>query len=644
MKNKFTKLFTLLVMAAMSMGAMADPVTIPQDLGSYIVVGSSTGADGFASYITKTNCQVDSRLGDAGNNKYYTIGSTHSDTKVHFNITASAAGNYVFGFKSGASSCSSVITVKMTKEGSDTPMFTSGDVTIADDGNWDPNIAHNFYIEDLEAANYTLSFEVKEITSGSYAGNFGNFFFHSMSQLAWPTSSTYMELSDGTFHNCRDNSDNVINYISREGGYIDDLLIYNSEESYRVFHFNIDSHKQPSKVTITVTDFETGVQEAQGTKVVTTNGDYILRLATKISAGLKKIRFDFADNDENADDSYLYNFRQVYFTTPDALPLTGEAVLDLSQWPTSGNPRYESSNQNLGYIYHNNTAQFYVANDNHAAHYIFSAGFHTNVSDANLEVTVTDVATGNAEVDAESFDVATGNNTYPLQTFALSGTITPGLKLITFKFTKDDETTSSWLYNINNISFTLLQYTREHPHMNLNTLCFPYQIDTYTGATFYTILSTEVEAGELTKLVLEEHVGALEAGVPYFYDPEGSELVCYYSGDAAAASTAAEGALVGFFDDDHAVPTGSYVTVDNQLYKCGSGVTMGANRAYVTATTYTRAAVPGRRRLTIGGNNMPTGVEEVTGDGFTGQKMLRDGQIVIVKGDKMYNVLGIEVR
>ena len=189
----------------------------------------------------------------------------------------------------------------------------------------------------------------------------------------------------------------------------------------------------------------------------------------------------------------------------------------------------------------------------------------------------------------------------------------------------------------------MLQYTRTHPHMNLNTLCFPYQIDNYEGATFYTILETEVEAGELTKLVLEEHEGVLKAGVPYFYDPEGSELVCYYSGASTDASTAANGALVGFFDDDHEVPSGSYVTVNNQLYKCGAGVTMGSYRAYVRPESYSRPALAGRRRLTIGGNNAPTGVESVQPSAISTQKVLRNGQIVIVKGDKMYNVMGQEL-
>ncbi len=194
-------------------------------------------------------------------------------------------------------------------------------------------------------------------------------------------------------------------------------------------------------------------------------------------------------------------------------------------------------------------------------------------------------------------------------------------------------------------------YTRTHPHMNLNTLCFPYQIDSYTGATFYTIQETEVDGeNQLTKLVLEEHVGALDAGVPYFYDPdpEASELVCHCSGTYTAVQAGA-GGLTGFYADNTAVPEGSYATVNNQLYKCGAGVTMGEYRAYVDPTVgaYSRAAMPGRRRLTIGGKGTPTGVEEVgseTANAMRSEKILRDGQVIIIRGDKMYNVMGQEVR
>lgn len=758
--------------------------SIPQDLGSYIVLGSATGADGFANYITKANCNVDTRLGDAENNKYYAIGTTHANTKLNINVSVAEAGNYVFGFKSGASGCSSVVNVKMTAFGSDTPMFTSSDIAIADDGNWDPNKAHNFYIPNVAAGYYTISLEVKENT-GSYAGNFGRFFFHHVNQLGWATSSAYMELSDGTFTNARYNNDNVINYISRTGSSIDDLLVYNNVATSPLFHFNIDAFKQASKVTITVNDFATGTQEAQETIVITGNGDKMQPLKTVISAGLKKVRFDFADNDETADDANLFNFRQVYFTLPaslpiesalslheggvtynnvkwnagdtinyikaagssidnlyifngsesfykfcfnityikqnsivgvtitdmatgnieinnqtleitangdkvipmvsplttglkkiridfsdndpsntdehlfnfqtvtllsvSSLPLTGTAVLDLNQVGVNFHDcRYENNatTKNIGFIKNGSYADnYYIYNSNPTAYYTLDAGIPWYKKGGTFKITITDVATGNVEVDGQESPAITGTGDIH---FDITNVITPGIKKIRFDFVNVGETDN--LFNLNNVSFKEMDnYTRVHPHMNLNTLCFPHKIYDYTGATFYSILETEVEAGNLTKLVLEEHQGVLEAGVPYFYDPtEGeTELVCYYGCiEQATPQTAANGAFVGSYADNAPVDEGGYVTVNNQLYKCGTGVTLAEYRAYVKPQAFARAAVPGRRRLTIGGNKTPTDIEVVNSEELIvkSQKVLRDGQLFIIRDGKTYNAMGQMVK
>lgn len=489
-------------------------------------------------------------------------------------------------------------------------------------------------------------------SSSSYAFNYNHVCFRSIPAL--PIESA-LDLEHGTYNNANWNSDNVVNYIKAAGASIDDLYVNNVGEGFYKFCFTIEHLKQNSKVGITITDVKTGDVEIDNqTLEITGNGDKEIRLYKSLSVGLKKIRFDFTDNDSGNSDEHLFNFKTV--TLPavsyDALPLTGESVLDLSGL-TSGNPRYQEENHNLGWIYHNGTASFYVNNTNPAAHYYLSAGIRTNVSDANLIITVTDVATGNAEINEETFDVAEGNSSYPIQTFALSDAITPGLKLITFKFTKDDETTSQWLYNINNISFTMLHYTREHPHMNLNTLCFPYQIDYYTGATFYTMLYKKVENAIVTDVYLQEHVGALEAGTPYFYVPdEGeTELVCYYSGDREDTPQKVNG-VQGAYDDDTPVPAGAYVTYNNIIRIVGdpSYVTLAEYRAYIDMSAVSGtpvAAAPGRRLLSIRNADAPavtTGIENTSAKLDGSQKVLRNGQLFIIRDGKTYNAFGQTVK
>jgi len=192
------------------------------------------------------------------------------------------------------------------------------------------------------------------------------------------------------------------------------------------------------------------------------------------------------------------------------------------------------------------------------------------------------------------------------------------------------------------------QYTRTHDHMNLNTLCFPYQIDSYTGATFYTMLyKAGGTADEPAEIYLQEHVGALEAGQPYFYVPEGTELVCNYSGDYTAAGNDGNG-VYGVYADMTAITPGMYVTYNNVFTKAGNNVKIREYRAYVdmseVASENTATPAPGRQLLRIGNANAPqttTGIEKITNDySPITNKVIKDGQILILRDGKTYNAMG----
>ena len=63
MRNNLTKIFAVMAMSVMSIGMWA--IDIPQDLGSYIAIGTvpTEGAKTTASGVTLTNCQVDGNFG-----------------------------------------------------------------------------------------------------------------------------------------------------------------------------------------------------------------------------------------------------------------------------------------------------------------------------------------------------------------------------------------------------------------------------------------------------------------------------------------------------------------------------------------------------------------------------------------------------
>ena len=199
---------------------------------------------------------------------------------------------------------------------------------------------------------------------------------------------------------------------------------------------------------------------------------------------------------------------------------------------------------------------------------------------------------------------------------------------------------------------TVQQYVRTHTHMNLNTLCYPYQIDSYTGATFYTMLyKAGGTAAEPAEIYLQEHVGALEAGKPYFYVPEGTELVCNYSGEYTAAGNDGNGTY-GVYADMTDVASGMYVTYNNLFTKAGSNVKLREYRAYVDMSEVSVDAqgpsyIPRRRLLKIGNANAPqspTDIENTSANFGGSEKILENGVLYILRDGKKYNVHGQMVK
>ncbi len=196
------------------------------------------------------------------------------------------------------------------------------------------------------------------------------------------------------------------------------------------------------------------------------------------------------------------------------------------------------------------------------------------------------------------------------------------------------------------------QYVRTHTHMNLNTLCFPYQVDSYTGATFYTMLyKAGGTAAEPAEIYLQEHVGALEAGKPYFYVPEGTELVCNYSGEYTAAGNDGNGTY-GVYADMTDVTPGMYVTYNNVFTKAGTNVKLREYRAYVdmsevSADPQGPSYVPGRRVLRVSNANAPqspTGIENTSAEFGGSEKILENGVLYIIKNGAKYNAQGQMVK
>jgi len=204
---------------------------------------------------------------------------------------------------------------------------------------------------------------------------------------------------------------------------------------------------------------------------------------------------------------------------------------------------------------------------------------------------------------------------------------------------------------------------------NIGTLCVEHNVPAgqYFGATFYQIASRNALYND--KIDFEEVLPneELKAGEPYIFQSTTGKIELFYGETVAAAPVEVRG-MHGWFSD-----TEEFTMLDiteenksdilyiaqNKLWNCEDLVTSDLkvvnNRAYIvmsdvpTYGQYQASLQPQqnsapRRRVTIGGDApaVTTGVENgglINGENGV-QKVLINGQIFILRGEKMYDATG----
>ena len=190
-------------------------------------------------------------------------------------------------------------------------------------------------------------------------------------------------------------------------------------------------------------------------------------------------------------------------------------------------------------------------------------------------------------------------------------------------------------------------YTRDVTVGSLGTICLPSNVPAGQafGATFYELVGKEPQYG---KIVFDEILsGELEAGKPYLFQAQSDVLYCFY-GTTIVSDPINTGAMKGTFEDMTLTDlTNIYYFAQKALWSCVdlTSLSVPANRAYVKmdempAITESNPA-PGVRRITLGvnGQNTATGVENI-GTSEQPMKMIIDGQLYIIRGEKTYDAQG----
>ena len=201
-------------------------------------------------------------------------------------------------------------------------------------------------------------------------------------------------------------------------------------------------------------------------------------------------------------------------------------------------------------------------------------------------------------------------------------------------------------------------YARNVTSGNYGTMCLPRASVSWTGATFYKVAGKEMDGSDIASIVLEEVTnGWLEAGRPYVFKATDEWVNVYFNSEDAASTpiTTENNGLVGSFtttaiDAYDGTSCYNYILSGNQFYRAGSDVFVGALRAYLNMddvpTVSGASLAPGRKyvRMGVEGYNAPTAVDNVQGDDVQCTKVLRDGQLIIIRDGVQYNAIGTRMQ
>jgi uncharacterized repeat protein (TIGR02543 family) len=181
----------------------------------------------------------------------------------------------------------------------------------------------------------------------------------------------------------------------------------------------------------------------------------------------------------------------------------------------------------------------------------------------------------------------------------------------------------------------------------LGTICIP-QGAVAVGADIYELVGKEPQYGK----IVFESVEHMKPGKPYLFQSKGTRIDFILTDETPATEPDNEGAMKGtFVDMDLTELENVYYFADHALWSCDdlTSLSVPANRAYVKMNEVPALqnpnAAPGRRRVVLGvhGEQVATGFENLNANEKP-MKLMINGQIFILRGEKMYDVTGKVVK
>ena len=182
------------------------------------------------------------------------------------------------------------------------------------------------------------------------------------------------------------------------------------------------------------------------------------------------------------------------------------------------------------------------------------------------------------------------------------------------------------------------------------TICLDRAVNSVKEGSIWKVVSK----AQNDKDIILEAVTTTEAGRPYIIFATASTFEVEYTGDAVddPVNDAENHGLFGSFQKASITENdGNYIIYENALYLVNTdNVKVGDHRAYLHMAGVPDynggSAAPGRRRvtMTVHGEQVATGMESIQDSEISVQKVMIDGQLFILRGEKMYNASGLLVK
>ncbi len=183
-----------------------------------------------------------------------------------------------------------------------------------------------------------------------------------------------------------------------------------------------------------------------------------------------------------------------------------------------------------------------------------------------------------------------------------------------------------------------------------STLCLPFETTIgELGAAEVLAYDYATVNGDEATLTFSS-VTDLEAGKPYLVRFATNQTNRVFTGKTITAATPGKYGdehyeFIGLFNQTKITETANhsmmYLGNANTLYWAGNNCTIKGSRGYLKAVS---APAKAARHVAIGGHGAPTSIDNPTiGDSRTihnPQKLLRNGQLVIIHGEQVYNAQG----